>query len=169
LLPVIHLAQASAPTPDLPPLDELIVPFQLSLQLLQSLRPKFDAVVRHVQPLEDYAKRLGVPTTPIQQTGGTDADANIDPELIEAAIAGLPFEIGQPVNQGAQTSGSGAIQALLSLSGRPGEDDKVDVLADGEGQTGVLGDDGFEDWWEKVLNGTLGVADFKSEGELNGL
>lgn len=155
LLPAIHLVQSSTTHSDVP-LDELIPTFRLAIQLLHGLRAKFDAVVRHLQALEEYARRLNMASATIGQAEASGDDANIDPELIEAAIAGLPVGNEQQSGQVGQTSGSGAIQALLSLSGRPGEEDGSNQ-ATAEGHTVI--DDGFEEWWDGVLNGTLGGLD----------
>lgn len=115
--------------------------------------------MRHLHALEDNARRLGVATVSHEQA----TEANIDPGLIEAVIAGLPVEGEQPPGRAGQTSGSGAIQALLSLSGRPGEEDGSEAVTGAEGQTGADGDAGFEEWWDKVLNGTLAGSGYTGD------
>jgi hypothetical protein len=150
LLPLIHTLQghpASSSTTTVA-LDDCVNSFGVAMEFLRILRPKFDVVIRHLDPLESYAQRLGVPLPYISQiddqkstgTSGTStgvAGGNLFPDA-----PALPRD-GQEVQQPGQTSGQGAIQALLSLSGRTGDSD------------GDAGLEGADAWWSSILHGAL--------------
>jgi hypothetical protein len=156
LLPVIHLlqceayAQSGLESPV--PLSNCISTFQTSIQLLHALRPKFDVVIRHLDPLESYARQLGV-ALPYEQgdaslgrlEGGDEAIAEALGVLANSNISQNQVN-GTDGQQPGQTSGSGAIQALLSLSGRTGSEN--------EGKPGLEGADA---WWSSILNSATEV------------
>ena len=108
LLPILHLLQSSSqqqqqqqnPIPVAPYLET----FHSAVRILRDLRPRFDSVVRDLGPVEDYAKKLGVPlpepTQPASNTTTAMSDAHqwalgadIDPGLINAVAATLPGEV----------------------------------------------------------------------------
>lgn len=163
LLPVIHLLHTSQRSE-----HEHLKAFHSAIELLRGLRPKFDAVVRHLQPLEEYALRLGV-ALPTSGNGDrtfgdlatTAADANIDPELISAVAATLPeLDASASTGQPGQSSGSGsgAIQALLSLSGRVKDDPANPTLEARAGQDAQTAE-GLDAWWASILGGTFDDAE----------
>jgi hypothetical protein len=149
LLPVIHIIQnhpgfGSDTTISL---ESCVASFQNAIQLLHLLRPKFDVVIRHLDPLVSYAQELGV-ALPYTSEGSAAArpDNTHGEELTAEALAVLANTNqlgGAEVQQQGQTSGSGAIQALLSLSGRTDE---------AGGDAGVEGADA---WWSSLLNGSV--------------
>lgn len=142
LLPVIHIVQThpgfdSEMTISL---ESCIASFQTAIQLLHLLRPKFDVVIRHLDPLESYARQIGVPLSYSGDSAGQGKVGNQGEELVSEALAVLANTNGTEVQQPGQTSGSGAIQALLSLSGRTGE-------------SGDDGTEGADAWWSSLLSG----------------
>lgn len=162
LLPVIHLLQSSSQqTIALAPYLET---FHAAVQNLRDLRPRFDSVVRDLGPLEDYAQKLGVPLPDSNNLPSGPNElwasiANVDPELVDAAtVASLQpreAESSDGPRQGRQTSGSGAIQALLSLSGRAKNGAETS-----SGETGPADDqgtsaEGLNAWWASILSGTV--------------
>lgn len=120
-------------------LESCVASFQTAIQLLHLLRPKFDVVIRHLDPLESYARNLAVPL-PYMGDGPGSKEVNPGKELVNEALAVLSDANGE-IQQPSQTSGSGAIQALLSLSGRTGE------------SGGDVGSEGADAWWTSILNG----------------
>lgn len=150
LLPVIHLLQIHPDTDTPTSLQSCIATFQSAIQLLHLLRLKFDVVIRHLDPLESYARQLGVPLSMFDGDNSSHAkngaEANGEDLTAEALGVLANDNTNQAGESGAQqpvpTSGSGAIQALLSLSGRTG---------DSEGDAGV---EGVDAWWTSILNGS---------------
>jgi hypothetical protein len=148
LLPVIHLLQSHPDTETPTSLQSCIATFQSAIHLLHLLRPKFDLVIRHLDPLESYARQLGVALSIFDAGSGSLGAEGNGEEIIAEALGVLantntnPIQAsGSDVQQPVPTSGSGAIQALLSLSGRTGES---------EGDAGM---DGADAWWTSILNG----------------
>lgn len=139
-----------------------------AIHLLRSLRARFDVVIKHLDPLEHYAAQLGVSLPPAnldfsvetltqgsvaapQTTSSSDVDAGTKTgeELVSEALGVLANETANAeAQQPGQTSGSGAIQALLSLSGRTGEEEG------GDGAVGS-GSEGLEAWWASLLGGPV--------------
>ena len=142
LLPVVYIVQTHPGfDSDMTiSLESCIASFQTAIRLLHLLRPKFDVVVRHLDPLESYARQLGVPLPYSGDVGGQGKVGNQGEELVSEALAVLANTNGAEVQQPGQTSGSGAIQALLSLSGRTGE-------------SGGDESDGADAWWSSLLSG----------------
>ena len=151
LLPVIHIIQThpgfdSGTTISL---ESCVASFQNAIQLLHLLRPKFDVVVLHLDPIESYAQRLGVALhysgVSVSSAGNAGQNTQGDKITTEAmaAMADTNQLNGVEAQQPGQTSGSGAIQALLSLSGRTDE-------AGGAADTDVA-----DAWWSSLLNGTI--------------
>jgi hypothetical protein len=166
LLPVVHLLQGSLKHSI--PISPYLETFHSAIRILRDLRPRFDSVVRDLDPTEEYARKLGVPLPESSTLAGGPAttdpqlwasEANVDPGLIDTVTASLLSEgdVGNSASgQGRQTSGSGAIQALLSLSGRA----KNDATASSEGLNGTVDEqatsaEGLNAWWASVLSGTL--------------
>ena len=181
LLPILHLLQSSPQQQQAVTVSTYLETFHSALQILRDLRPRFDSVVRDLGPVEDYARKFGVPlpeptssgsnttiNTSDPQSWTSGAEGNVDPGLVDAVAGTLPGEtdpdadasISKSAGQGRQTSGSGsgAIQALLSLSGRP--EDEIsgsnratdEQAASGSGSTGT---EGLNAWWASVLSGAI--------------
>lgn len=162
LLPIIHLSQ-SLPQ-DAIQIGPYIETFHSAIQILRELRPRFDVVVRHLDAVEEHARQLGValPPSSAQRGGPTNTDtqdrasgpSDVDYRPAESGPATVPSEAD--TRQGLQTSGSGAIQALLSLSGRAKHDPSssagnMDALPTEHGGSA----EGLDAWWASVLSGTL--------------
>lgn len=161
LLPIVHLLQAQSSSQHAIPVAPYLATFYSAVQNLRDLRPRFDSVLRDLGPVEEYARKLGVALPESSNTASGSnwtPDANLDPGLVDAVSATLPgeAETGHSAGQGRQTSGSGAIQALLSLSGRV----KDDITASAEGVAGTEGEQAssaeLNAWWASILGGTSG-------------
>lgn len=163
LLAVIRLLQPDSSSDAPVSLLTCIGTFHSAIHLLRSLRARFDVVIRHLDPLEHYAAQLGVslPTSeqlavPTYQFGQGTADATTmglpgldtktGEELVSEALGVLASETAMSETQQPGQSGSGAIQALLSLSGRTGEE--------GAGGDTAAGSEGLEAWWANLLSGS---------------
>jgi hypothetical protein len=70
-------------------LESCIASFQTAIQLLHLLRPKFDVVIRHLDPLESYARQLGVPLPYSGDSAGQTKVGNQGEELVSEALAVL--------------------------------------------------------------------------------
>ena len=166
LLPVIDLLQSSSQqTIAVAPYLET---FHTAVQNLRDLRPRFDSVVRDLDPVEDYARKLGIPLhNPNDIAADSNVEnsqlwasiANVDPGLVDtAAIATLQpreADTSDGPRQGRQTSGSGAIQALLSLSGRAKEAQTLTGDSNGAADEQASSAEGLNAWWASVLSGTV--------------
>lgn len=141
LLPVIHLIQSTNQLSL--PIIEYIATFQSAIELLRGLRPKFDLVVPYLGPLESYAQKLGVALP-----RATDGNPHRDTAQVHQDQTGDGVE-----HQPSQTSGSGAIQALLSLSGQAKGDEAAPLTAADDGQSSVQD---LDAWWASIMNGTFG-------------
>jgi hypothetical protein len=91
LLPVIHIVQTHTGfNSDITiSLESCVASFQSAIQLLHLLRPKFDVVVRHLDPLESYARQLGVPLPYARDGAGQGKVGNQGEELVSEALAVL--------------------------------------------------------------------------------